>query len=151
MPNFPAHIADQQPRFAVEIDQDFNRARFQGAEGNPCGISRLQWLEGTDQGWWEQPVVDVVQTEVEEMLFCRTTIEGGRGGEDGRRIGRRSVRLQWRWGEITRWGDGSSKGFCSLFQQKSEVSRSTDPGKPRLANLSKGRRKILELHLSPNS
>ena len=79
------------------------------------------------------PVVDVVQTEAEEMLFYRTTIE--RGGEDGGRIRRRSVSLHWRWGEITRWGDGSSEGFCSLFQQKSEVSRSTDPGKPRLANL----------------
>ena len=42
-----------------------------------------------------QPVVDVVQTEVEEMLFCRTTIErgGDREGEKWRKK-RRIVTLQ---------------------------------------------------------
>jgi len=102
-------------------------------ESNPCGISRLQWLEGTDQLWWVQPVVDAVPSEVEEMLFCRRTIERG-GPERGRRWRKKRgiVTLQWRWEKIRRWERGrNSEGFCSLFANPQKSLDPNDPGKAR--------------------
>ena len=111
----------------MEVNQAFNRARFQGVEGNPYGISRLQWLEGTDQAWWVQQVVDDVRTEVEEMLFCRTMIER-EGTERGRRWRkkRRIVSLQWRWGRSRDGEMGTVKAFAAFFKS-SELSRSRGP------------------------
>jgi len=66
------------------------------------------------------------------MLFCRTTIKRG-GDREGEKMEEeeKNRESKWRWGKITRWGDGYISGFCSLFSSPQNSLDQEDPGKAR--------------------